>query len=103
MSLKKYLERIKRIDKLIRLRATGSPKEFAQKLNISESLLYATLSEMKDFGAKICYDKVYNTYYYKNEQIEIDFSFKPLEKSEQQKIIWQKVPLQKYSSGENYF
>ena len=57
MSLKKYIDRFKRIDQLIRLKATGTPKELAEKLHISEALLYLTLSEMKELGAPICYDK----------------------------------------------
>jgi hypothetical protein len=81
MSFKKYIERIKRIDRLIRLRATGTPKELSQKINISDSLLYEILSEMKELGAIIVYDKTFKTYYYK-EPVEIDFAFRPINKAE---------------------
>ena len=57
MTLVENLERIKRIDDLIRKRATGSPKELAHKLHIAESTLYFTLKIMKELGAQIEYSK----------------------------------------------
>jgi len=36
----KFIDRIKRIDKLIAQKATGNAKQLAQKLGISESTLY---------------------------------------------------------------
>lgn len=64
MSISKYFQRIERIDQLIRLRATGPPKELAEKLKISEALLYETLSVMKEYGASIYYNKCICSYYY---------------------------------------
>ena len=57
MNIDKYFERIERIDRLIRLKATGSPKEFAKKLGISESSLYEYLRYLKDKGGPIEFDK----------------------------------------------
>ncbi len=39
MTLLYRIARLKRIDKCIRMKATGSPKEFADKIGISESKL----------------------------------------------------------------
>ena len=79
MSIIKYIDRLNQIDQLIRLKSTGTPKELAEKLNISEALLYKTLNEMKELGAPICYDKVSSTYYY-SKQIGLELSFKPIHK-----------------------
>jgi predicted DNA-binding transcriptional regulator YafY len=75
MSFIKKLERIERIDQLIKLRATGTPEELASKLAISESSLYDTLSTMKDLGAPIEYDKYLETYYY-SQCVMVDFTFR---------------------------
>jgi hypothetical protein len=64
---RKYFERLQNIDRLIRIKATGTPKEFAQKLYISESRLYSCLSLMKDLGAPVRYCKQRQSYYYEKE------------------------------------
>jgi predicted DNA-binding transcriptional regulator YafY len=64
MSLLKYLERLKRIDDLIRRKVTGSPNEFAIKLEISRSQLLNDLKELKELGAPISYSSTYRSYYY---------------------------------------
>jgi predicted DNA-binding transcriptional regulator YafY len=64
MKLREYLERIERIDQLIRMKATGTPKELASRLQISESLLYLYIDFMKDLGAPIHYSKERKTYFY---------------------------------------
>ena len=64
MSLLKYIERLKRMDDLIRRRATGTPDEFAEKLGICKSMLMINLFELKEMGALIKYDLNAQTYYY---------------------------------------
>ena len=44
MALNDLFEKIKRIDQLIRMEATGNPDQFAQKLGIAKSTLYSYLS-----------------------------------------------------------
>jgi predicted DNA-binding transcriptional regulator YafY len=61
---KKFFDRFTRIDQLIAWKATGTPQELAEKLEISESTLYEYFSVMKDLGAPIRYDKIKKTYYY---------------------------------------
>jgi predicted DNA-binding transcriptional regulator YafY len=61
---KLYFDRLQNIDRLIRVKGTGTPKQLAQRLHISESLLYEYLSFMKEQGAPIAYCKNRRSYYY---------------------------------------
>ncbi len=61
------VELIERIDQLIRLKATGSPKKLAQKCNVSESSIYRLIESIKDLGAPVEYSLTYQSYVYKNE------------------------------------
>jgi predicted DNA-binding transcriptional regulator YafY len=63
------------MDRLIRSKATGSPDEFAVKLDISKRALFDNLNILKDLGAPIAYSKSRNSYYY-NEEGGFQFSFK---------------------------
>jgi predicted DNA-binding transcriptional regulator YafY len=63
---KKFIERFARIDYLISKKATGSPSDLAERLEISESTLFEFLSVMKDLGAPIKFDKNRNSYYYES-------------------------------------
>ncbi len=60
----KSVEKVSRIDTLIRLKATGSPSELASKLGMSERMVYYYLELMKDMGGSIQYDNKRKTYYY---------------------------------------
>ena len=64
MNMIKYLERIKRMDDLIRRKATGTSWEFAKNMNISRSTLMEYIDLLKCMGAPIAYDKFRNSYYY---------------------------------------
>ena len=64
MPAKRFIERIKRIDYLISTKSTGTPKQFAEKLCLSERQLYKYLNNLKDLGAPIKYSKTYSSYYY---------------------------------------
>ncbi|MEI9921315.1 MAG: HTH domain-containing protein [Bacteroidota bacterium] len=64
MSLLKSIERIKRIDSLIRKQSTGTAKEFAEKLGISRSMLMENLREMRDLGAQIEFCSFRRSYRY---------------------------------------
>lgn len=73
--LHKYTERLKRADRLIRQECTGTPKEFANKLNISESHLYGFLDELKTMGLPLTYSKSKLTYLYTHPvTLHIDIS-----------------------------
>ncbi len=67
------IERFKKMLKYILLSETGTPKEFANKLNISRSQLYNLIDDLKEFEAPIKYSKLNKTFYYEKEY---DFQFK---------------------------
>jgi len=67
MGFSKYIENIERIDQLIRLKATGTPNELAQKLKISKRWVYEYIAEMKALNAPIIYDKVRKSFIYHSE------------------------------------
>jgi len=85
MNIDKYFERIERIDQLIRLKATGSPKEFAKKLGISKSSLYEYLNYLKDKGGPIEFDKEVNTYYY-THRIKFTLKYSDIDKKQMEEI-----------------
>lgn len=60
------LRRLQRMDQLIRLKATGSPLDFAAKLEISKSKLYNDLQALRDLGAEISFCKDCGSYFYKH-------------------------------------
>ncbi|MDI6402566.1 hypothetical protein QLX67_11215 [Balneolaceae bacterium ANBcel3] len=66
MALYQYLNRIKRLDALIRQKRTGPPVELAEKLGISERWLYVLLEDLKlELGCPIQYDRRRQSYVYK--------------------------------------
>jgi hypothetical protein len=80
-----------RLDHKIRTRATGTPLELAECLNTSERNIFRLISELRDMGLPIQYDKDRHSYYY-TEPVEIRFSVKVSGKS-----------LLKIQGGENNF
>jgi hypothetical protein len=68
MAVIKYVDRVIRIDTLIHLRATGTPKEFAGKLGIKRSTLFQTLQELRELGADIRYSGSRQSYYYGDDK-----------------------------------
>jgi DNA-binding NtrC family response regulator len=68
MTFKEHIEMLERMKHIIRLQATGNPKEFAAKLNISESTLFRLLRELKDMGYKIEFNPYKNSYCYYNSK-----------------------------------
>lgn len=75
MSILKYIDRLKRMDDLIRRKATGSAIEFAEKLEISPSQLFQDLKEMRALGAPIDYCPKRKSYFYGKEgKLVLDFT-----------------------------
>ncbi|MEZ4996065.1 MAG: hypothetical protein R2758_00820 [Bacteroidales bacterium] len=64
----KYIARLQRMDSLIAMKATGPPEEFAYKMNLSRSMLFETLQEMKGMGVDIRYSNIRESYYYGDER-----------------------------------
>lgn len=59
--------RLKRIDDLIRTKATGNPDQLARRLGISRRCLFDYLQLMKDNGAPIKYCQTRGSYFYEVE------------------------------------
>lgn len=65
MSLHTYLNRIHRLDALIRQKRTGTPGELADKLGISERWLFSFLEEIKtELDCPIHYSRLQRSYIY---------------------------------------
>lgn len=75
MSKFAYLNRLRRLDYLIRTRATGNTNEFASRLGISRSQLCEDLKDLRELGAPIFYNRIRQTYYYEySTNFSLDFS-----------------------------
>jgi hypothetical protein len=82
------INRIKKVNALVREKRTGSPEEFATYLGISKRQLYNIFDFFKTYGAKIKYSRSLNTFYYAEKGFDmiIDFYIKPIHANEAEKI-----------------
>ncbi|MGC4233872.1 MAG: hypothetical protein QM594_12915 [Niabella sp.] len=64
MSLEVSLKRLQFANAMIRKKATGNLETFAKRMNLSKSGLKKLLSEMREIGAPIQYDRLRETYYF---------------------------------------
>ncbi len=64
MDVIKYFFRIKAMDSYIRRKSTGTPEEFAEKMNLSRSALMEYIKLLKELNAPIEYDSYRKSYYY---------------------------------------
>lgn len=75
MLLIDQLSTITRIDFFISHKATGTPEEFAQKLNISRRMLFKYLKMLKEeFDAPIIYSPIIESYQY-TESVNFKFGY----------------------------
>lgn len=59
---------IHRVDQLILTKSTGTPKQLAKRLNISERTWYYLLDQLRnDYAFPIIYDRFGGNYYYADE------------------------------------
>ena len=87
MPAMKFINMILRINRLVKLRATGSPRELACKLGISERSVYDYIHDMKELGAPIAFSYSYNSYiYYTDGELLIGFSDYSLSQEEETNI-----------------
>lgn len=88
MQLFETIDRLKRIHFLIQRESTGSPEEFAERLQLKKRQLYNILEEFRDYGANIRYSRLRKTFYYGNDfEIFIRVSVTPLTGGEKMTII----------------
>ena len=78
MVLRRHINRLQQLDQLIRMKATGTPAQLAEKLGISERAWYKIKDELvQDFSIPIAYCKVRQTYFYEEESVNLgDFLWK---------------------------
>ena len=62
--LTKQIALLERVDRLIRMRATGRPKQLAQRLEVSEATVFRIIDTMKALNAPIYYDLARQSYSY---------------------------------------
>jgi len=85
--LLQQIELIERIDQLIRLKATGTPKKLAERLDISEATLYRLIETIKKMGAPVEFSSRYQSYIYLDEvNFMCGFFLKELARSEIQEV-----------------
>lgn len=68
MTIFNTMQKFQALCQLIALKATGTPKELARRLCISESTLYRLLDELKELGAKIKYNSIEKHYEFVDNQ-----------------------------------
>jgi predicted transcriptional regulator len=79
MNLEKKAIRINKAHQLILEEKTGTPFEFANKLNISKSQLYNLIGILKEYDAPIKSCKKINSFYYsKPFFLELKYSLKTI-------------------------
>lgn len=97
MNATKYLDRLKYMNELVKTRRTGSVKELAGRLRISESHLYRLIKDMKDMGAPIEFCRQSNCYYYTREyNLNVKYSVEEISEKGVRKIyggFFRKKPL----------
>ena len=88
MKIISQLERIRKIDQMIRSARTGSPKEFARELGISESHFHRCIEELQEMGIPIHYSRARKTYYYENcTRLLLSYSLKIISEQGAKEII----------------
>lgn len=83
MKTLKQLERLRKVNKLIKQQNTGTPAELASRLHVSERELYRLIEYLKELDARISYSRNSNTYYYNGDfDLLINISVRVLVKEE---------------------
>jgi predicted DNA-binding transcriptional regulator YafY len=87
MNFLDQIERLNKANKLIRSEKTGTPSEFAQKINCSRSQLYIIIDYLKSHNAPIKYCKKRESFYYTNTfQFSVFVQLEILDEQEYKKI-----------------
>ena len=60
----KQIAVLERVDQLVRLKATGRPKQLAKRLEVSEATVFRIIETMKEMNAPIYYDLSRQSYMY---------------------------------------
>ena len=76
-------ELMERVHLLIKRRATGTPDELAERLQVSRATVHRIMETMKGLGAPILYNFLNQTYEYEHP---VDFFFGFINKTDLQEI-----------------
>ena len=85
MDIYKYFNRVQQLHTLLKRKGTGTPRELAKKLNLSERQTLEYVRELKDSSIPIAFCKHQKTYYYEKEVI-FTFEFRTLSPDELQNL-----------------
>lgn len=84
----KTLERLQQLHLLIAAEKTGTPKDLAKLMKISERSVYSLIENLKDFKAEICYSRSSKSYYYCHDfDLQISISLRVLTNNEVTQIF----------------
>lgn len=64
---REIIDRLSRLDHLIRIKGTGTPAQLAERLNLSERSIYDYINFMKGLGCPIRFDSYRESYFYEEE------------------------------------
>lgn len=67
MNSLKTIERLQWLHIKIQKEVTGSPKELAKSLEISERMVYTLIDQLRDYNALVRYDRTRKTYFYEED------------------------------------
>lgn len=85
--LEEQINLIEQLDQLIRLKATGTPEQLANRLNISRAGLFRIMDIMKHLNAPIKFDIYLQSYVYeKNVCFRFGFYITELDKQKAKEI-----------------
>ena len=66
MKLFEQIRRLERLNHMIRRKATGTPKQLAERLGVSERTVYNLIDTLRQLGARIYYDNLRESYCYES-------------------------------------
>ncbi len=76
--MREKIQRMERLDAMIRRKGTGSPEECAKRFGICKRHLHRLIDEMRSHGGPIVYDPTIGSYVY-TENVKFSFGFIPIE------------------------
>ena len=83
-----YFDRIKKMNRMIKSGATGTPSEFSTALGISQSHLFRCLHDLEQLGMDIQYSRLLKTYFYENnKELTINYSLRLIIDNEAKEIL----------------
>ncbi|MGB5170853.1 MAG: hypothetical protein WBN69_05440 [Eudoraea sp.] len=83
----KQMAVLERVDQLIRLKATGRPKQLASRLRVSEATVFRIIETMKELNAPVFYDLNRQSYVYTEFMIfKCGFYYEELDRDSKQNV-----------------